>query len=134
MNGGILFAAAVGVTNTIALNVCGLFFDDGVTSDAQQLVTNIAQALSPFIALLFTRLYVKFDHPPELIRAEAGLDAAIKTCKKHLKDKQVTDEFKVETRLQLSDFMRQKQQLRVDFESNKPYASSLPSQVDTPES
>lgn len=126
MNNSMLFAAIVGIVNTIALNVCPFIIDE---KESGQLIINITQALSPFVALFALRWYVKMDHPPALIRAEAALDAAIKACRKDLHDKDATDEFKKQVRANLDDFLLQKQKLRIEFNRSTPYTSSLPNSI-----
>lgn len=119
------FASITGIVNTVVLNVCNWM---STTPEAHQLASNVAQALSPFAALCVMKIYAKIDHPPELVRKEAALAAAIKFCKKHLDDKYVTEEFKIKTRAQLAELMLQQQKIRVDFEQNNTYSSSMPSQ------
>ncbi|SCW99547.1 MULTISPECIES: hypothetical protein [unclassified Pseudomonas] len=124
MKDSVLFASVVGVVNTIVLNLCKFISS---STDAHQIATNVAQALSPFAALALVKIYTKIDHPPELVRKEAALGSAIKVCKKHLKDKDAPEEFKVKTREQLSELMLQQQKIRVEFEKNNVYKSSLQS-------
>ena len=125
MKGSMQFASITGIVNTIVLNVFNWM---STTPETHQLASNIAQALSPFAALCLMKIYAKIDHPPELVRKEAALAAAIKVCKKHLDDKYVTEDFKAKTHAQLAELMLQQQKLRVDFQQNNTYSSSLPTQ------
>lgn len=119
-----LFAATIGIVNTITLSLCQQIGD---VSWRQTIIT-IAQALSPFISLAVMRLYVKLDHPPELIRQESAIDAAIKTCRKQLKkEKDCSQEFFATTQRQLEDLLLQKQKLHFDFAKSTPYQPSLSS-------
>jgi hypothetical protein len=119
------FASITGIVNTVVLNMCNWM---STTPEAHQLASNVAQALSPFAALCVMKIYAKIDHPPALVRKEAALAAAIKFCKKHLNDNYATEEFKIKTRTHLAELMLQQQKVRVDFEQNNTYSSSLPSQ------
>lgn len=119
------FASITGIVNTVVLNVCNWM---STSPETHQLASNVAQALSPFAALCVMKIYAKIDHPPALVRKEAALAAGIKFCKKHLDNKYATEEFKTKTRAHLAELMLQQQKIRVDFEQNHTYSSSLPSQ------
>ncbi|MCY1551823.1 hypothetical protein D9M68_881810 [compost metagenome] len=81
------------------------------------------------------KFYVKLDHPPELIRQESAIDAAIKTCRKQLKkEKDCSQEFLATTQRQLEDLLLQKQKLRFDYVKSTPYQPTLPSESKTDES
>jgi hypothetical protein len=122
MKNSVLFASAAGIVNSIALNLCNYFAS---TAETLQIASNISQVISPFVALFFINAYTKIDHPPALIRQEAAIAAAIKICRKHLHDKDATEEFKEMTRKQLTELMLQQQKLRVEFEKTHSYSSSL---------
>ena len=126
-----LFAATIGIVNTITLSLCQQIDDDSW----RQTIVTIAQALSPFISLVVMRLYVKFDHPPELIRQESAIDAAIKVCRKQLKDEtSCSREFLSTTQRQLEGLLLQKQKLRLEFERSTTYQPTLPPSSDPDES
>lgn len=124
MKDNVLLVSVVGVVNTVALNLCKLISD---APDTQQVATNVSQVIAPFIALFLMRLYTKMDVPGALVRKEAALDAAIKTCQSHLKLKGIDEEFKSKTQRNFSELMLQKQRLRLDYESANTYESTFPS-------
>lgn len=121
MKGAALFAAIVGILNTITLNLCGQIPEES----GRTLITNIAQAVSPFVALFLMRIYIKFDHPPELIRTESAIKAAIKTCRKNLKE-DLSPDFKLQTQNTLEDLLLQLQRARVEHDKLNPYSPTLP--------
>jgi hypothetical protein len=131
MKNNVLFASLTGIINAAAINLCGLFFSS--TPESLKVASNLSQLITPFLALLLIKLYTKIDHPPALLRQEAAIAVAIKTCRKHLKDKDAPEEFKKQTREQLTELMLKQQKLRVDFESNHNYESRLEN-LDAPQS
>ncbi|MCS3466765.1 hypothetical protein M2401_000475 [Pseudomonas sp. JUb42] len=122
MKDSVTFASVVAVVNTVILNLCKLV---SASPEILQIGTNIAQVLSPFLALLLMKIYTMIDHPATLVRKEAALISAIKICRKHLKDEDAPEEFKAKTRIQLSDFMSQQQKIRIEYEENNAYKSSM---------
>ncbi|WP_260958434.1 hypothetical protein [Pseudomonas citri] len=125
MKNNMLFASLTAIINAAAINLCDLLFSS--TPESLKVASNLSQLITPFLALLLIRLYTKIDHPPALLRQEAAIAVAIKICRKHLKDKDAPEEFKKQTREQLSELMLKQQKLRVDFESTNSYESSLES-------
>lgn len=123
MKNNMLFASLTGIINAAAINLCSLYFSS--TPDSLKIASNLSQLATPFLALLLIKLYTKIDHPAALLRQEAAIAAAIKTCRKHLKDKDVSDEFKKQTKEQMAELMLKQQKLRIEFESNNTYESSL---------
>lgn len=123
MKENVLLASVIGIVNTVALNLCKLLSD---APDLQQVATNVSQVVAPFVALLLMRLYTKMDVPGDLVRKEAAVNDAIKTCQSHLKMKGIDDEFKAKTQKNLSELMLQKQRLRLDYELTNTYQSSFP--------
>lgn len=117
MNNNMFMAMATAVLNGAAAVITKIITD----ADAAQLLMALTGLCSPFLSIYLLKLYIRADDPPELTRQISALEASIKICQKHLKDKSSTDEFKVSTRAQLEDFQRKLQNVRADFEQGRTH-------------
>lgn len=119
-----LFAGFVGIVNTVIISLCQQIGDESW----RQTWMSITTVLSPFLALLVMKIFVRFDHPADLIRREAALDAAISVCKKQLKsEKGCSEEFRKATQSTLEGLLMEKQRLRFDYAKSSAYQPSLTS-------
>lgn len=115
MSNNMFMAGSTTVLNAAALTITSLFPDHNVA----QVVMALCSLISPFLSIWLLKIYIRSDDPPELTRSIAGLEASIKTCKAHLKDKDASVEFKESTRQQLEDFKKKLQNVRTDFEKGR---------------
>lgn len=125
MKNNMFMALASALLNSVAL-VIGQKF---ATPDAMQSIMAMSGLLSPFLSIYLLKVYIRADDPPELTRAIGSLNASIKTCEAHLKEKSASAEFKEKTRKQMEDLQTKLQSIRADFESGRahtitPFAAS----------
>jgi hypothetical protein len=90
-------------------------------ADVAQFFMALTGLCSPFLSIYLLKLYIRADDPPELTRQISALEASIKVCKRHLKDKGASPDFQRETRAQLEDFQRKLQSVRADFEQGRTH-------------
>lgn len=116
MKNNMFMALTTTTLNAVAFLIAGKI--DPKYSDA---LIPIMSLISPFVAIFLLRFYIRIDHPPQLIRNISALEASISLCKKHLKDKDSSDEFKRKTRKQLEAFQLELQHARTTFETNRDH-------------
>lgn len=90
-------------------------------ADVAQFFMALTGLCSPFLSIYLLKLYIRADDPPELTRQISALEASIKVCKSHLKDKGASPDFQRETRSQLEDFQKKLQSVRADFEQGRTH-------------
>lgn len=117
MKNNMFMAMATAVLNAFALVITPLL---GKPEHAQAFIA-LSGICSPFLSIYLLKLYIKADDPPELTRTVGALEASIKICKQHLKDKNTTTEFKEKTRKQLEAFQTKLQNARSDFETGRTH-------------
>ncbi|MNZ80847.1 hypothetical protein D3C78_994960 [compost metagenome] len=117
MKNNIFMALATAVLNAFALVATPLL---GKPEHTQSLMA-LSGIISPFLSIYLLKLYIKADDPAELTRTLGALESSIKICKKHLKDKNSTPEFKNKTRKQMEEFQTKLQNVRSDFESGRAH-------------
>lgn len=115
MSNNMFMAGSTTVLNAAALTITSLFPDH----NAAQVVMALCSLISPFLSIWLLKIYIRSDDPPELTRSIAGLKSSINICKDHLKDRDISPEFKEDTRRQLEDFQRKLQNVRTDFEKGR---------------
>jgi len=107
---------------TAVLNGAAAVLTKVITNaDVAQLFMALTGLCSPFFSIYLLKLYIRADDPPELTRQISALEASIKVCKRHLKDKGASPDFQRETRSQLEDFQRKLQSVRADFEQGRTH-------------
>lgn len=126
MSNNMFMAGSTTVLNAAALTITSLFPNHNVA----QVVMALCSLISPFLSIWLLKLYIRSDDPPELTRSIAGLKSSISTCRDHLKEKDISPEFKESTRRQLEDFQRKLQNVRADFEKGRVH-SVTPFEIST---
>jgi hypothetical protein len=117
MNNNMFMALSTSVVNGAALAATSVI---GIPEVTQGIMAS-SGIISPFLSLWLLKIYIRIDDPAELTRIIASLKSSIKVCKKHLKDKSNSDEFKQRTRIQLEDFQTKLQNARTDFEKGRTH-------------
>jgi len=117
MKNNMFMALATAILNAVALVFTPLLD----APEHAQVLMALSGLLSPFLSIYLLKLYIKADDPPELTRTVGSLETSIKICKKHLKDKHTTAEFKEKTRKQLEEFQAKLQNVRSDFEAGRTH-------------
>lgn len=117
---------------TTAINAAVVAFTPLLSSpDVKQAIMGACGIVSPFIAVKLLKFYIRADDPPDLVRKIAAIEAAIKTCKKHLADKNCSEEFKQQTRRRMEGFQSKLQTARSDYEQGRSHViTPIHDQVD----
>ena len=117
MNNNMFMALSTSVVNGAALAITAVI---GVPEVTQGIMAS-SGIISPFLSLWLLKVYIRADDPAGLTRLIAGLKSSIKICKRDLKDKSSSEEFKAKTRVQLEAFQSKLQTARADFEQGRAH-------------
>ncbi|MEF9673986.1 hypothetical protein QNM99_24990 [Pseudomonas sp. PCH446] len=117
MNNNMFMALSTSVVNGAALAATSVI---GIPAVTQGIMAS-SGIISPFLSLWLLKVYIRIDDPAELTRIISSLKASIGVCKKHLKDKSSSEDFKQKTRVQLEDFQTKLQNARADFEKGRTH-------------
>ena len=120
MNNSMFMALSTSVVNGAALAATSVI---GIPAITQGIMAS-SGIISPFLSLWLLKVYIRIDDPAELTRIISSLKSSIRVCKKHLKDKSCSEEFKQKTRFQLEDFQTKLQNARADFEKGRTHTTT----------
>jgi hypothetical protein len=120
MNNNMFMALSTSVVNGAALAATSVI---GIPAITQGIMAS-SGIISPFLSLWLLKVYIRIDDPAELTRIISSLKSSISVCKKHLKDKSCSEEFKQKTRIQLEDFQTKLQNARADFEKGRTHITT----------